>query len=95
MTTIEIVVTRHPALVAVLRERGMVPDGVTVIAHATANDVRGRHVLGVLPLALAAEAASLTEITMDLPPTARGRELTGDEIRQYMTGVTRYIVRRG
>lgn len=90
-----LVVTRHPGLLEVLQERDIAPAGIKVLAHATADDVRGRHVAGVLPLALAAEAESVTEITLNLPVEARGRELNAAEVRQYMTGISRYVVRRG
>jgi len=77
-----VVVTRHDALVALLRERGIIQgDDVTVLAHASADDVRGRHVIGVLPLSLAALAASVTEIPLSLTPDMRGRELGLDELR--------------
>lgn len=89
-----VVVTRHPGLVEVLREQGLIPAGVRVIAHASAEDVRGLDVYGVLPLALAAEAASVTEVTLTLPAELRGQELSADQVRAHMTGVTRYVVRR-
>jgi putative CRISPR-associated protein (TIGR02620 family) len=89
-----IIVTRHPGLVEVLTDLSFVPEGTPVIAHATAADVRGKHVVGVLPLALAAEAASITEITLDLPLEARGKELSAAEIKKYMAGLTRYVVTR-
>ena len=41
-----LVVTRHPALVELLRERGIVGPDVEVREHVTAEDVRGRHVVG-------------------------------------------------
>ena len=89
-----IVVTRHPGLVTVLTERGLVPVGVSVIAHATPKDVQGMDVIGVLPLSLAALANSVTEVTLNLPLELRGKELTAEQIRSYMTGVTSYKVTR-
>lgn len=90
----EIVITRHPALVAYLQEIGMVDDGVRVITHATPADVRGKHVIGVLPLRLAALAASVTEVTLDIPAELRGQELTLDQIRQYAGEPATYVVAR-
>lgn len=89
-----VVVTRHPGLVEVLREMGLVPDGARVIAHATVQDVSGRHVIGVLPLSLAAEAASVREVQLNLPAEMRGQELSADQVRQYMMGVFEYKVTR-
>ena len=53
-----IVVTRHAALVQYLIEQGLVSASVSVITHATPDDVRDKHVIGVLPLSLAASAGA-------------------------------------
>ena len=89
-----VVVTRHPGLVEVLREQGLVEEGVRVVAHAQVEDVAGCHVFGVLPYSLAAESEKLTEVTLALPPEARGKELSADEVRQYMRGVSTYKVQK-
>ena len=90
----KVVVTRHPGLIEHLRKEGLVHGDIRVIEHASIEDVRGKHVFGVLPLWLAAEAMSVTEVTLNLPPEARGRELTLAEVQRYMTGCTTYVVRR-
>lgn len=89
---IDLIVTRHPGLIEVLVEKGLATQGCPVIAHASPDLVRGKHVAGVLPPALAAECASITEVVLSLPPEARGRELTAAEVRQYMIGVRTYKV---
>jgi len=89
-----VVVTRHQALTQFLCEDlGYEPD-LPVLTHATAEAVRGKHVVGVLPLHLAAEAQSLTTVDLDLPPEARGKELSLEELRQYFVGENTYIVQR-
>lgn len=92
--TPRVVVTRHEALVEYLVEAGIVDPGTPVIPHATEDHVRGRHVIGVLPLRLAALAESVTEIPLSLPPEARGRELSLDEVRRYAGLPATYVVRR-
>lgn len=89
-----VVVTRHPALVEYLTELGVVPAGVEVVTHATAEQVRGRHVFGVLPLHLAAEAASVTEVTLRVPAELRGVELTLEQVRQFAGPLVEYKVSR-
>lgn len=89
-----VVVTRHSALIELLKEMGLVDDGVQVIAHATADDVRGRHVIGVLPLSLAVEAAMVTEIPLDIPQELRGKELTIEQLRLYSSDSRTYVVRK-
>lgn len=86
-----IIVTRHPALVEHLAEQGYTGK---VVAHATDDDVRGQHVVGVLPLRLAALAASVTEVPLNLPPELRGVELTLEQVRAYAGEPVTYRVTR-
>lgn len=88
-----VVVTRHASLAALLIERGVIDESAQVIAHATPDDVRGARVIGVLPLALAALAESITEIPLTLTPEMRGRELSLDELRACAGAATTYRVR--
>lgn len=89
-----VVVTRHPALVEYLREIGVIASECDVISHATAEDVRGKHVIGVLPNHLACEAESLTEVPLALSPEQRGKELSLEEIRAAAAPAVTYNVRR-
>lgn len=94
MNRYAIIVTRHASLVSVLAEDfGIFPDG-EVISHATAAAVRGKDVVGVLPLHLASEASTITEVSLDLPPELRGKELTANEVRQHLKGLTTYRVEK-
>jgi len=90
----KLVVTRHPALVDYLREQGLVGDGVEVLTHASVEDVRGRHVYGVLPLFLAAEATKVTEIPLALTPEMRGKELDIETLRKIAGEPVTYVVTR-
>ncbi len=88
----KIIVTRHPALLELLQERGLVEAGVEVIAHATPEAISGKHVIGVLPLALAAKAASITEIPLKLTPELRGKELSLATLRRVAGEPCTYTV---
>jgi putative CRISPR-associated protein (TIGR02620 family) len=90
----KIVVTRHQGLIPVLIEHGIVEHGVPVVAHATAADVAGRHVVGVLPLHLAALTAKVTEVTWAIPANLRGVELDAAQVKTFMTGVSTYKVEK-
>lgn len=70
-----IIITRHQPLVDWLAKNGITG---TVIPQATAADVRGKHVYGVLPLWLAAEAESVTEVSMP--------NITLEQRRQFGNG---------
>lgn len=92
--TNHLIVTRHAALVMYLGEIGLAQNDTGVLQHATADDVRGKHVIGVLPLHLAAEAASVTEIPLALTADMRGRELSIDEVRAIAGEPVTYTVSR-
>lgn len=88
-----VVVTRHPALVAFLVEKQLVTGEPKVIAHATPEDVHGKHVIGVLPMHLACLAASVTEVPLALPAELRGQELSIEQMRQFSGVPVTYVVR--
>ena len=77
-----IVVTRHPALVEYLREKGIVHGKIEVLTHATKEDVRGNIIIGVLPLHLAVEALAVIEIPLTLTEEMRGRELDLETLKR-------------
>lgn len=77
----KIIVARHMGLVEWLRLHG-IEESVPVISHvADPDDIKGKHVYGVLPLSLAAECGLITEVSMPLlRPDQRGKELTPEEM---------------
>jgi hypothetical protein len=76
-----IVVTRHPALVAYLEETGIIKAGCPVTAHASPEQVQGKHVIGVLPPQFLILAQCVTVVPLSIPPELRGTELTLEQIR--------------
>ncbi len=91
-TSNTIVVTRHKGLVEYLIEIGMITADTPIIEHATAEDVTGKHVIGVLPLWLASHAALVTEVPLNIPAEWRGQELTAAQMRQVAGIATTYKV---
>lgn len=89
-----VIVTRHPDLAEIFHERGMATPDMPVITHAVAADVRGRDVIGVLPIHVAAEARSVTEVPLVVPAELRGTELTLDQVRRFAGAPRRYLVFR-
>lgn len=77
-----VVVTRHPALVAYLEEIGLIQPGAVVIAQATPEQIRGQHVVGVLPIPLAALCEKVTMVPLDVPAELRGKELSLQQVRE-------------
>lgn len=79
----QVVITRHQGLVDYLIDQGIVKQGVSVISHATSEDIKGRDIIGILPLNLAVLARSVTIISLDLPQDLRGVDLSKDQVAQY------------
>lgn len=89
----DIIVTRHTAAVQ-FADKYLGLNGVPVMPHAAAADVKDKIVLGVLPFHLAALAREVIAIEIpDLPAEARGRELSVSEMEQYGARFVRYVVR--
>ncbi len=76
-----------------MEDYGLGPD-TPVIPHASPDDVRGRNTAGVLPLGLAALAATHTELRLLIPPDLRGVELDASQLRKHLEGVATYRVER-
>ena len=89
----KIVVTRHPALVQYLLRAGLIDKGTKHISHATVDDIKGKHVFGILPNWLACHAAMLTELQLRLPLEVRGRELSLKEIEFYLVEPKTFIIK--
>lgn len=89
-----VVVTRHPALVDLLIERGIIDREAPVLSQVTAEDIAGRHVIGVLPLSLAAHAARVTEVPITYPRDGalRGQELSLEQLRNMAGPAITYRV---
>lgn len=64
---------------------------VPVHSSVTADDVRGKHVVGNLPLHLAALCASVTAIEFEGAPP-RGTEYTREEMERAGARLVRYTV---
>ena len=78
---IVIVVTRHRGLLEWLQAHhpGLMV-GAEVLPHAAAEQIRGKVVIGNLPLALAAEAEVVLAPTYEVPAELRGQELTAEQL---------------
>jgi len=87
-----VIVSRHQGLVDWLRRKGIVGK---VVTHATPDDVRGKDVIGNLPLHLAAMAKSVTVVDMPaLPADWRGQDLSPDQMDQAGATLSRYVIRK-
>lgn len=86
-----ICVTRHSSMRSfVVRHVLKHVDSVRFLDHVEdTKDIEGKHVIGVLPLWLAAHAASITVIPLNAPPELRGKDLTYEELVSIIDGPPR------
>lgn len=89
-----LVVTRHMSLVDYAMEIGLIDSSAEVVSHVTAEIVKDRHVLGVLPHSMSCLTLSFTEIPLSLPAELRGTELTIEQLRQYAGQPVTYKVEK-
>lgn len=89
---IDLIVTRHPALKSFLIEKGVATADTPVLPHASAADVEGKAVAGILPMHLAALTASFTTVELALPLELRGKELSIEDMRRYCKGLRTFVI---
>lgn len=87
-----VVVTRHKGTIDYLKERGVIDGTEPFIEHAAADDVRLKHVVGMLPYHLAALTWDITVVDLEVPPEMRGVELDLEAVRRYAVRVATYSV---
>ena len=77
-----VVVSRHETFIQHLRNIGLVNDDTEIVSHVYNEDqIKGAHVIGMLPLHLAALTAKITFVPLNLTLEQREREKnTGEEI---------------
>lgn len=94
-TKIDVIVTQHAPLLRYLRELGLADD-TTVIEHAEISDIAGKHVAGVLPVAMAAKCASYTEVPMSMTTgdrlALRQGDLSYDRMREIAGEPRTYFI---
>jgi len=90
----KIVITRYQSLVEYLKKIELIDDNTKVLSHAKAEDIRGKHAIGILPYWLSSEAEKFTEVQMRIPSEKRGKELTVEEIEFYALEPKTYTVNR-
>lgn len=93
MTTLFI--TRHPGAVEWAERHGLCVD--VRLAHLDPASIQpGDVVIGTLPVNLAAAVCArggrFLNLSLDLPPEARGRELSADDLERYGARLEAYSV---
>lgn len=92
MKKVDLIVTRHAAMKSFLIEKGVADKSTPVLPHASAEDVKGKDVAGVLPIHLAALTATFTTVELALPLEMRGKELSLADMHRYCRGLRTYII---
>jgi len=93
MTTL--LITRHPGAIEWAARQGFRID--RQIDHLDPADVRpGDTVIGTLPVHLAAKVCArggrFFNLSLDLPPEARGKELSADDLDRHGARLEEYLI---
>ena len=89
----KLVVTRHKALIAYLLEIGIIEEKkYKVISQATPEDVKGKVVIGVLPIHLAALTEAYINVGIFTPVELRGVELSIEQVRKFAQPAVTYKI---
>jgi len=88
-------ITRHPGAIEWAARQGLQVD--RQIAHLEPAEIKpGDVVIGTLPVNLAAQICALGgrfyNLSLELPPEARGRELSADELERYGARLEEYSI---
>ena len=87
-----IIVTKHTALAEYIKSTGMVDKDTEVVNVATLDNIRDKDVYGVLPIRMAQQTRTYTEFPISLPSWARNKELTIDQVKEFMGEPQTYMV---
>ncbi len=88
----KIVVTRHKALYDYLVENNYISSNTKCMSKVDKEDIKNKHVFGILPNWLACKAALFTEVQMRIPSDKRNKELTIEDIRFLVYAIRTYKV---
>ena len=90
-----IVITRHKDTIRLLKEKGIITEEDTILDHVdNIEQIKGRIVLGTLPIDLAEYCERILFIKWDIPLEARGRDWTYEETKKFFNGISEYKVIR-
>ena len=92
---IDVIVTRHPALIELLKEmKNFDVSDAKVLTHIEDSSIiEGKIVCGVLPHSLSCLCDKFIEIPLKIPSDLRGKELSLDQMRQYGSNPVIYRVK--
>ena len=90
-------ITRHPGAIEWAARQGVSVD--RQIAHLDPDDIQpGDIVIGTLPVQLAAQVCArggrFYNLSLDIPPEARGRELSADDLERYGARLEEYLINK-
>lgn len=91
-------VSRHAGAILWVEQKGIIVD--RLISHLDPSQIKeGDIVIGTLPVNLAEQVCSrggrFFNLSLDLPPEARGFELSADDLVRFSARLEEFIVKQG
>lgn len=90
-------ISRHPGAIEWAKKNGF--EDAQMVSHFDPSDVQpGDKIIGTLPVHLAAQVCEnggeFFHLNLNLPPEARGKELTVEDMEAFGAHLQRYQVRK-
>lgn len=89
----KIIVTKHKSIIPFLIKKKYITGDEEILTNVTITDIKGRHVIGTLPLRLVCYAGKYTPIRLNIPSLERGKRFSPEEIEKYILPLKTYKVR--
>jgi two-component sensor histidine kinase len=90
----KIIITKHNAVKHYIISKQMATKETPCFSVAEIKDIEGKHVIGFIPLYLAAKAGMYTEIKINLKREDIKRELTLNEIEHRVKNVNTFKIEK-
>lgn len=90
----KIIVTRHSAVEKYIRGNNLVPKDTKCYPTVTKEFVKGKHVYGIVPFSIAAEAELFTEVKITIRKGVKSKELSLEELQGCVKEVQTYVVKK-
>ena len=86
-----LILTQHIGAIEWLRRIGITAE---IVTQPTAEKVRGKHVIGDLPIHMAIECFTVTSIAFDKTPNKREEEISANDMEKFGARLETFLVRR-
>jgi len=86
------IVTRHAGAMEWIAKHHLEFGDAEVIAHADVGDLKGRRIIGMLPIHMAAMCKEYWHLEMTVPADRRGTEISCEDMENFGCKISQFLV---